>query len=96
MDEESTTEQAQVLCGKCRVVIQGPSEPTDDSIFSCPECGASDTHANVLKEAGDYFRDSAARSLQTQMKEMARHSKMMTYKGDEIPDREYKFILDII
>ncbi|RCW80937.1 hypothetical protein [Phyllobacterium bourgognense] len=96
MNEEDKTANAQVLCGKCKVPIQGPTEPTEDSIFKCPDCGASDTHADVMKEVGEYFHDTTARTLQSHMKKAARSSKMITYKGKDVADREYKFILSTI
>ncbi len=85
--------EAKVLCGKCLVEVQGPDEPSDDSIFTCPECGRSDTHAAIVEEVGNYYRDMVAKKLDDQMKDITRRSKFISVEGFNPPDREYRFIL---
>lgn len=87
--------QAQALCGKCKVPVQGPDEPADDSVFACRECGRSDTYANILEEVGNHFRDMAALALNAQMERVARSSKMISVTGFEVQPREYRFISSV-
>lgn len=37
-----------ILCGKCRVGIEGPAEPDAQTTYNCPSCGHSDTYENVM------------------------------------------------
>lgn len=87
--------QGKALCGKCRVPVQGPDDPKENTVFSCPECGQSDTYANILAEVGQHFRDMTARRLNAQMANMARSSKMISVKGFDVPSRDYRFISDV-
>ncbi len=41
-----------LLCGRCKVRLDVPADPHDDSIVCCPACGESDTLHNALREAG--------------------------------------------
>jgi hypothetical protein len=74
-----TKVESRVLCGPCRSDLTGPENHTDESVFSCPKCGQSETYGNILKEAHAYFKDSVARHLDGQMSKMARGTAGMTY-----------------
>lgn len=89
-----STDTQSILCGSCRVPIQGPADGQDDSMFSCPSCGRSDTREGVLKEAKAFVTDLARRSVQDSMRKAARGSKMLQYKGKPIPKKTYRFITD--
>jgi hypothetical protein len=87
------TDDAQsILCGDCRIPIEGPADGQGDSVFSCPSCGRSDTYENVLKEVKAFFTELAQRSLQKSMRKAARGSKMLQFKGKPIPEKTYRFI----
>jgi hypothetical protein len=51
-----------------------------------------DTRENVLTEAKAFLVEAAQRSLQESMRQTARGSKMIQFKGQPIPQRTYKFI----
>lgn len=40
----------QVLCGRCRVPLEGPAEPTPDDRYACPVCGEGDRFEVVMSE----------------------------------------------
>ena len=84
---------AHILCGACRCDITGPDDHTDSSVFHCPQCGRSDTHADIIEEVQAYFTDSTARALDLKLQEMTRGSSFMkvTQKFDP-PQREYRWI----
>lgn len=83
-----------ILCGSCRVPIEGPADAQDESVFSCPNCGRSDTRKNVLKEVKAFVTELAHRSLQESMREAARGSKILQLKGEPIQKKTYRFVTD--
>ncbi|MEQ9388302.1 hypothetical protein [Marinovum algicola] len=83
-----------ILCGSCRVPIEGPADGKGDNVFSCPICGQGDTRENVLKEVKAFLAELAQRSLQESMREAARGSKFMQFKGQPIPKKSYRFVTD--
>lgn len=89
-----STDTQSILCGVCRVPIRGPDDGQDDSVFSCPRCGSSDTRENVLKEVKAFVTELAQRSLQDAMKKAARGSKILHFKGKPIPKKSYRFVTD--
>ncbi|MGK2740826.1 hypothetical protein ACSHT0_08005 [Tepidicaulis sp. LMO-SS28] len=90
-----TDETKKVLCGKCQVPLNGPAEPEPESVFSCPSCGRGDTLENVHRIVGEFVRDETARYLQKGMKGAAGRSKFLKFTGKPIPEREYKFIVEL-
>ncbi len=83
-----------ILCGACRVPIKGPADGKAENVFTCPECGRSDTRENVLKEVKAFVTEMAERHLQESMRKAARSSKMLQFKGKPIPKKSYRFITD--
>lgn len=89
-----STDTKSILCGSCLVPIEGPADATDDSVFTCPNCGRSDTRKNVLKEVQSFVTELVQRSLQDTMKKAARENKMLQFKGKPIPKKVYRFVTD--
>jgi predicted RNA-binding Zn-ribbon protein involved in translation (DUF1610 family) len=83
-----------ILCGACRVPIEGPTDGKGENVFACPSCGRSDTRENVLKEVKAFVTELAQRSLQESMRKAARGSKMLQFKGKPIPKKTYRFVTD--
>ncbi|MEX0956965.1 MAG: hypothetical protein WDZ83_17340 [Rhizobiaceae bacterium] len=83
------------LCGKCKVALQGPAQPEPESVFTCPECGESDTYENVVRIAGEFFHEQSARFLQEKARSVAAGSKFITFKGEPIPKRQHRFVVDL-
>lgn len=89
-----STDTQSILCGSCRVPIEGPADGKDDNMFVCPKCGRSDTRKNVLKEVKAFVTELAERSLQESMREAARGNKMLQFTGKPIPKKTYRFVTD--
>lgn len=85
----------EALCGKCKVALKGPAEPEAQSVFACPVCGESDTYENVVRIAGEFFAEESARYLQEKARAVAAGSKFITFKGELIPQRQHRFIVDL-
>ena len=83
-----------ILCGSCRVPIEGPADGKDDNVFTCPMCGRSDTRKNVLKEVEAFVVELAERSLQESMRESFRGSKFIKVDTKPIPKKTYRFVTD--
>jgi len=89
-----STDTQSILCGDCRVPIEGPADGQDDNVFSCPACGRSDTRKNVLEEVKAFVTELAQRSLQESMRETARGSDLIKFEGKPVEKRTYRFITD--
>ena len=85
----------EALCGKCKVALKGPAEPEPESVFACPVCGESDTYQNVVRIAGEVFHEQSARFLQEKARSVAAGSKFITFKGEPVPKRQHRFIVDL-
>jgi len=83
-----------ILCGACRVPIEGPANPKSDDMFTCPECGRSDTLKHVIDSATAYVIELAQLRLQESMRKAARGSKLMKFEGKPIPKKTHRFITD--
>ena len=83
-----------ILCGKCKVALQGPSDGKDENVFSCPSCGASDTRKDVLRIVAQYVEEVTARALQESMRKATRGSKFLKLTAKPIPKRSYKYVAD--
>jgi predicted RNA-binding Zn-ribbon protein involved in translation (DUF1610 family) len=83
-----------ILCGACRVPIEGPADGEDKSVFSCPRCGRSDTRENILKEVKAFVTELAQRSLQESLRKAARKNKMLQFTGKPIKKKVYRFVTD--
>lgn len=87
------TSAHQVLCNKCKVALEAVPD-SDPKRWSCPECHVSDTHENVLREVGEYVQEVTARHLQDKMRAAAQGSKFIQFKGDPVPQGQYRFVTD--
>jgi len=83
-----------ILCGACRVPLEGLADGKDQNVFSCPSCGRSDTRENVLKEVKAFVTEMAQRSLSESMRKAARGSKFLKLEGKPIPKKTYQFVTD--
>ena len=89
-----TTDTQSILCGACRVPLEGPAEPQPQDMFSCPACGRSDTLENIFSEVKTFVTEMAKRRLQESLRKVARGSKVLKFEGKPIPKRTYRFITD--
>lgn len=51
------TQTVQVLCGYCRVPLEGPAEPNPDDRYICPICGEGDPLDIVMSEVSEYVAE---------------------------------------
>jgi predicted RNA-binding Zn-ribbon protein involved in translation (DUF1610 family) len=86
---------ANVLCAKCEVVIQGPTNPEPSSIFSCPSCGIEERFDAIMQDAQAYLELHAKKDLNKSLEKIARDSKFITVTPFNTPERQFRFILDI-
>ena len=57
------TTKATIDCGRCRVPLQGPSNPKDNDLLTCPRCGGQIKTKDAVKQAGDIFKSSVEKQL---------------------------------
>lgn len=86
----------QILCGRCKVPLQGPTEAEDEDVFSCPSCGESDTRTEVLRVTAQYIQEVTARALQEKLRKSLRGNKFIKATGKAIPRRSHKYITGFI
>jgi hypothetical protein len=84
-----------ILCGSCKVPIEGPANPKPNDVLACPSCGRSDKFNNVQTEVAKFFHEHTARMVQDTMRKATRGNKFLKYKPGFIPKRSYRFILDL-
>lgn len=84
-----------VLCGKCKVGLEGPTDAKPESVFACPRCGQSDKLKNIHRIVGEFVKEETARHLQKKMRDAARGSKVLQFKGSPIPKRSHRFVVDL-
>lgn len=92
-----TQSTQRILCGPCRSDLTGPADHTNDSVFTCPVCGQSDTFKNIVEEANAYFVDVVKARMDKQLDGLANlNSKFLkvTVEKFDPPKRKYRFILD--
>lgn len=89
-----TDDTQSILCGSCRVPLEGPTNGDSQNVFACPSCGRSDTRENVLKEVKAFVTELAARSLQESMRKSLRGSKFIKMDSKPIPKKTHRFITD--
>lgn len=89
------TDQVSALCGACKVPLEGPADGNDQSVFSCPRCGRSDTRKNVLREVAKHVEEVTARHFQQSLRSGLRGSKFIELEAKPIPHRSYRFVSDL-
>jgi predicted RNA-binding Zn-ribbon protein involved in translation (DUF1610 family) len=89
-----TIDTQKVLCGSCRIPLEGPAKPKAQDMFSCPKCGRSGTFENVMASAKAFVTELAARSLQESMRKSLGGSKFIKLESKPIPKKTHRFITD--
>jgi hypothetical protein len=82
-----------ILCARCNVAANGPSEPQSEDIFACPKCGASDTFENIKRSLGEQATEYFAREFQRTIGDAFRQSKNIDYTFGAIPQGTHNFIV---
>lgn len=83
-----------VKCAPCQVPLQGPADPKSDDVFTCPNCGQSDTFENVLTEVQDYMADKVLEQTTRSLGSAFRGSKYVKVTATRSPKRSFRFMID--
>jgi predicted RNA-binding Zn-ribbon protein involved in translation (DUF1610 family) len=91
--------QSSALCGACKVPMEGPVDASNETVFTCPKCGRSDTKAVILAELQDYITDQAKRLLNAGLQGVEtamKGNRFITAKVTpfETSNREYRYVTD--
>ncbi|MBL4692637.1 MAG: hypothetical protein JKY92_04840 [Magnetovibrio sp.] len=86
----------QIKCATCNIALAPPSnDPQPHEIVSCPECGVSDTYENIIQEVKEYATEQAGDKLSSMLESTAKKSKIMSFKKERRPKKNYRFIVDL-
>jgi len=86
------TDTQEILCGSCRVPLQGVADPEPQDIYACPKCGAGDTVENVIASAKAFAVEAAKHFLQESLRQAVRGSKIMKLDSQPIKKGSHRFI----
>ena len=89
-----TDNTQRILCGKCKIPLDGPPDGNNDTVFSCPSCGASDTRARIFEITSEQAQELAMRHLQKITRESFGGNKLVKVSMKPVPEKTYKFIID--
>ena len=88
-------EVGEILCAKCKVPLEGPTDPEPQSSFTCPICRESDTLENIREEAEAYFQEEMAKQFQQSISSGVRGQKWLKFEPKRIKQRVYRFIVQL-
>lgn len=86
----SDTEE--ILCGTCRVPLEGPANPEPQDRYTCPRCGNGDTVENVLAEVNAFVQEAAQGALDKSLRDALRGNDFIKVTGKPIQRRQYRFV----
>lgn len=84
-----------ILCGSCKVSLEGAANAKDQDVVACPRCGRSDTLKNVMREVTKHMEEVTARHVQKVTSETFGRGKGFKITSQPIPHRSYRFISDL-
>lgn len=83
-----------ILCGACRIPVEGPADPQDQDMITCPSCGRSDNFKNVVASVEAFLAEAAGNHLQEAIRQAARRSKFIKATLHPIQKGDHPFIID--
>lgn len=86
------SDRQDILCGFCRIPLEGPANPEPQDVFACPKCGNSDTVENVMSAAKAFVTEAAQHALNESLRKAARGSKFMKFEGKRVQKKAHRFI----
>jgi len=86
---------ADVLCSTCNVPIRGPSSPKPTDLLSCPKCGVSGTHTEVMASVKGYSTEHVGGQVQSMLGNAFRGNKSVTFTPTATSSRKYQFIVKL-
>lgn len=86
-------EEHPILCGLCHQKVRLNGElDTDSAMIGCASCDNWASQKEVVKIATDYVVSEMQLALNRMMKETARKSKVLSFKGQTKQNKRYRFI----
>ena len=59
----SSEETSPLLCGKCRIPVEGRTEADGSNRVRCPRCGENDTLNNAVREAAGHKAEKLVKGM---------------------------------
>lgn len=89
-----------ILCGLCKSPITRRVEPArdggdDDPILGCAHCDNWAEQSEVVRLVKEYVVDEGQMILNRMMRDTAKKSRIMTFKGKTASDKEHRFIVKL-
>ena len=91
MDEQTQT----ILCGACRIPVEGPANPKAQDMISCPTCGRSDNFENVMRSVEACITELTSHHLQKTIRETVGRHKFIKITTKPVPHGNHPFVVDL-
>lgn len=88
-------QSVEVLCGKCRVALEGPTESHDEATYTCPSCGNSDNFKNIMASVKAHSEELMSHSFHKKMGNAFRGSKLIKVDSKPKPKMFHPFITNL-
>lgn len=88
-------ETVTVLCGRCKVGVDGPPNPKPQDTITCPKCGRSDSFKNVMASVEKFSTDLLQKKMSEGFKRAFSGSKGVKFTAKPVPSRSYPFITNM-
>ena len=90
------TDQTQkILCGACRIPVEGPANPKNQDVFACPSCGRSDNFENVMASVKACVTELTGHHLQKAIRKTVGRVKFIDVTMKPIPKGNHPFVVDL-
>lgn len=86
---------ATILCGSCKVPVEGPADPQPQDTITCPRCGRHDSFKNVMASVERHATDLIGNNFHDRLSSSMRGNKFVKVKSKRIPKRSHPFITDL-
>ncbi len=90
-----TDDTKPILCGKCEVPLEGPTNPGANDTMRCPRCGITEKFHKVAAEVNHFLADHTSQQISKTMRSVARGSKHLKVTTKPVKKRHYRFIVDL-
>jgi hypothetical protein len=89
------SDTATILCGSCKVPVEGPADPNPQDTITCPRCGRHDSFQNVMASVTQHATDLMGNNLHDSFARSMRGNKFVKVTSKRIPQRSYPFISNL-
>jgi len=88
-------QETTILCGRCKIAVEGPAEPKPQDVIACPRCGRRDSFQNTLRSVEAHTLDLTEGKAEETFAGAFRRSKYVEFTQKPRPKRVYPFISDL-